>query len=176
MHTSIHIYICIYIYICICINKYIYLTWAPARPPGRPHPTRPPVPGPCKVYVFVYGSIAFIKWILRRNGIKIQMAFEPHSLLVHLGPCMELQMWERDVPGKVLKFIFFSTFDPPSLPYQNMTLLLYTSDQNYKNCHQTQKWQAKDILEPRKEFKSCHLGTHWQPQRTGRAHTIEHQT
>ena len=49
-----YIYICTYIYICIDIYKYIYLTWAPARPPGHPPPTRPPFPGPCKVYVFVY--------------------------------------------------------------------------------------------------------------------------
>ena len=42
-----------YIYRCIYTYKYISLTWAPARPPGHPPPTRPPVPGPCKVYMYL---------------------------------------------------------------------------------------------------------------------------
>ena len=54
-HIQIHIHMHIHIHLHMhTICKYIYLTWAPARPPGRPPPTRPPVPGPCKVYVFVH--------------------------------------------------------------------------------------------------------------------------
>ena len=104
--------------------------------------------------------MAFIEWILRWRGIKIQMG----SSLIHfwftLGPGASDMGARRS--GQSLQVRIFPTFDPPSLPYQNIAFLPYPIDPNYKNCHRTQKWQAKDILEPRKEFKSYHLGTHWQ--------------
>ena len=68
MHMHIHIH----------TVTYIYLTWAPARPPGRPHPTRPPGPGPCKVHIqtsliiiglWLFGSRMLKTWALDRSTL-----------------------------------------------------------------------------------------------------------